>query len=62
MAGKVGLLARGTRPDLAFSQVEMSTNFLNGKVKDLNKAVKTVRKISNIESKLIVRSLGPIEN
>ena len=62
MAGKIGWLARGTRPDLAFSQVEMSTNFLNGKVKDLNKAVKAMRKISNIKSQLVIKNLGPIEN
>ena len=36
VAGKLGWLGRGSRPDLTFAQVEMSTRFVNGKVKDLN--------------------------
>ena len=58
MAGQIGWLARGTRPDLTFAQVEMSTKFLNGKVKDLNKAIKAVRKIPNNKSSYKIRNLG----
>ena len=62
IAGKVGWLARGTRPDLVFAQIEMSTKFTNGKVKDLNQAAKVTRKIKDSESSLFISNLGSVEN
>ena len=62
VAGKVGWLGRGSRPDLVFAQVEMSTKFINGKVKDLNQAAKVLRKVKNSASFFMVRDLGPVED
>ena len=62
IAGKIGWLARGTRPDLIFSQIEMSTKFINGRVKDLNQAAKITRKVKDSESSLFISNLGPIED
>ena len=61
VAGKIGWLARGTRPDLAFHQVEISTKFLNGKVKDLVAASKLVRKVKGSKSKIRIPKLGPFD-
>ena len=46
-AGRIGWLGRGARPDLVFAQVEMSTRFLNRKVKDLVRASKLTRKVKS---------------
>ena len=60
VAGKVGWLARGTRPDLAFHQVEICTKFLNGRVKDLVSASKLVRKVKGSVAKIRIPDLGPV--
>ena len=59
-AGRIGWLGRGARPDLVFAQVEMSTRFLNGKVKDLVRASKLTRKVKSSESDFFLRKLGPV--
>ena len=58
MAGKVGWLARGSRPDLLFPQVEMSTKFVKGKVRDLLVAHKAMRRIQANQSAFQIKSLG----
>lgn len=60
-AGKVGWLGRGTRPDLMFSQVEMSTRFLSGKVEDLIQASKAIRRVKSRNSFLLFKNLGQID-
>ena len=59
-AGRIGWLGRGARPDLVFAQIEMSTKFLNGKVKDLIRASKLTRKVKSSESDFFIRKLGPV--
>ena len=61
VAGKLGWLGRGSRPDLSFAQVEMSTRFVNDKVKDLNQAAKAARKVKDSDSFFLVKNLGPVE-
>ena len=58
IAGKIGWLARGTRPDLLFSQLETSTKFGNPTVRDLKQAVKQMKKVKMHESIIAVKSLG----
>ena len=62
IAGKVGWLGRGCRPDLVFHQVEMSTKFLNGTVQDLKQAIKVVRRAKEGANFFVVRDLGPVVN
>ena len=54
-AGKVGWLARGSRPDLVFAQIEMSTKFVNGKVRDLVQASKVMRRTKSSESSFYIQ-------
>ena len=61
-AGQIGWLARETRPDLTFAQVEMSTKFVKGKVRDLIQASKVMRRVKKSESKLLIRGLGPVRD
>ena len=60
VAGKIGWLGRGSRPDLVFSQIEMSTKFVNGKVRDLNQAAKATRRVKDNESSFLIRNMGPV--
>ena len=60
VAGQLGWLGRGSRPDLVFAQIEMSTHFVDGKVKDLNQAAKMMRKVKDTESYFTVRDLGHV--
>ena len=57
----MGWLGRGSRPDLTFAQIEMSTKFVKGKVKDLNQAAKAVRKVKDSENFFFVKNLGPVD-
>ena len=58
ISGRIGWLGRGTRPDLLFNQVEISTRFVSGEVGDLVQGVKALRKARSHESFILVRSLG----
>ena len=58
VAGKLGWLGRGTRPDLLFSQVEISTKFVTGIVSDLNYAAKMIRKVKDSECSIIIKNFG----
>ena len=49
-AGRIGWLGREARPDLVIAQIEMSTKFLSGKVKDL------------VRDEFFIRRLGPVES
>jgi hypothetical protein len=60
-AGKIGWLGRQTRPDVLFSQVEMSTKFLRGKVLDLVNAQKAVKKVFTQKNFIVIKDLGPFE-
>ena len=62
VAGQLGWLGRGSRPDLVFAQVEMSTHFVDGKVKDLNQAAKMMRKVKDSESYFTVKDLGHVSD
>ena len=45
--GRIGWLGRGARLNLVSAQVEMSTRFLNGTLKDLIRASKLTRKVKS---------------
>ena len=61
IAGQIGWLARETRPDLAFAQVEMSTKFVKGKVRDLIQASKVTRRVKQSQSHILIKKLGPVK-
>ena len=62
VAGMIGWLGRGTRPDLLFNQVELSTKFVTGKVSDLNQAAKIIRKVKNSECSITIKNLGDVKD
>ena len=58
ISGRLGWIGRGTRPDLLFHQVECSTKFISGKVEDMKRAAKAMRKIQAHKSCISYKSLG----
>ena len=62
ISGRIGWLGRGTRPDLLFHQVEVSTKFVSGEVGDLVQGVKALRKAGLHDSFIMVKSLGRYED
>ena len=61
-AGRLGWLGRGTRPDLLFSQIEISTTFVSGVVGYLMLASTALRKVKSQGSYLFIRDLGDVRN
>ena len=62
VAGKIGWLARGSRPDLIFSQIEMSTKGGKSQVRNLIHASKLIRKIKDSASFFLIKNLGHVKN
>lgn len=59
IVGKLNWAVQGSRPDLAFEVIELSTKFQNGSVKDLVRAMKAVRKLKESRSEVFFPNLGP---
>ena len=57
IVGKLGWVAQGTRPDLCFGRVSISTKFQSACVKELIEAVKLTRKLKGTP-KLLQHSSG----
>ena len=60
--GQLSWAQMSTRPDLAFDTLEMSTNMQKGKLKDLKKAQKTIKKAKEKEIHVKFRRLGHWKN
>lgn len=61
MVGKLNWAVQGTRPDLCFEMVELSTKFKQGTVTDLIRASKCIRKMKDQEAKIVFPKLGNIQ-
>merc|ERR1711978_78412 len=57
LAGKIGWLARGTRPDLIFSQIEASSSVTTATVADLKALGKAVLRVGENKSELVIPKL-----
>ena len=57
LAGKIGWLARGTRPDLVFSQIEASSSVTSATVADLKALSKAVLRVGENKSELAIPKL-----
>ena len=58
MVGKINWAVQGSRPDMAFSMIEMSTQFKKGTVSDLVKAAKVIRQLKEGDSKITFPALS----
>ena len=58
LVGKLNWLVQGTRMDLAFELVELSTEFRKGLVSDLVREIKCVKKLKMECAKIVFSNLG----
>ncbi len=58
IACKLNWLVQGTRPDMAFELIAISTKFRNGEVSDLVRGVKMIAKVIEGEGKIFFLSLS----
>ena len=58
-AGKIGWMARLTRPDLMFAQIEASSNVTRAEVSDLKQLNKAMIRVADTKSELNVPKLKP---
>ena len=62
IVGRLNWAVQGTRPDLAFDMIELSTKFKKGTVNDLLRAIKCIRKLKESCSNIIFPTLGSINS
>ena len=55
-AGKLGWVSSGSRPDLSFTRVELSTKFNQAQVRDLVAAGKALRNLKSTRSSYFIPS------
>lgn len=58
MAGKINWVVQGTRPDMAFELIELSTKFRSGTVADLVQAVKVIKRLKDFKCEVFFPNLG----
>jgi hypothetical protein len=57
IVGRLNWFVQGSRPDLAFATIELSTKLKNGCVNDLMKGLKIIRRLHDVESKVFFPTL-----
>ncbi len=62
IVGRLNWAAQGTRPDIYFDMVDLSTRMNKATVSDLCRAVKTVRKLKESESFIMLNKLSSPED
>ena len=61
LVGKLNWVVQGSRPDLAFDMVELSTKFKNATIRDLIRAIKGIRKVKSANSCIKFPVIGHIK-
>ena len=62
LVGRLNWAVQGSRPDLAFDMIDLSTKLKQGTVSDLLRAVKCIERLKSGTSRLRFTDLGPFEN
>ena len=58
LVGRLNWVVQGTRPDLAFEMVELSTKFKSGTVTDMLRAIKAIRKLKEERGFVVFPNMG----
>lgn len=58
LVGRINWAVQGSRPDIGFDMVELSTRFHEGKVEDLTRAMKIIRRLKVEDASVVFPSLG----
>ena len=62
IVGRLNWAVQGSRPDMSFDMIELSTKLKNGTVGDLIRAIKCIRKLQTGSSVVRFQNLGQFEN
>ena len=62
LVGRLNWMVQGSRPDMAFEMIDLSTKLKNGVVEDLLRAMKVVRGMKQMEAKIYFPPLSPEMN
>ena len=60
--GSLNWCVRGTRPDLSFDLIDLSTKLKNANVEDYNRALKAIRKLKGRNVKIFFPDIGALDN
>jgi transposase InsO family protein len=58
LVGRLNWAVQGSRPDMSFEMIDLSTKLKQGYVADLNRAIKAIRKVKEGEAKVYFPNLG----
>ena len=58
LVGRINWAVQGSRPDMAFELLDLSTKLKQGKVGDLSRAIKVVSKIRESQSRIFIPSMN----
>ena len=58
LIGQINWAVQGTRPDMAFEQIDLSTKLKEGTINDLSRAIKAVNRLKDIRSMILFPKLS----
>ena len=58
LIGQINWAVQGTRPDMAFKQIHLSTKLKEGTINDLSRAIKAFNRLKDIRSMILFPKLG----
>ena len=58
LVGRINWAVQGSRPDMAFEMVDLSTKFHGGTVEDLVRAMKAIRRLKMEDASVVFPNLG----
>ena len=58
LIGQINWAVQGTRPDMAFEHIDLSTKLKEGTINDLSRAIKAVNRLKDIRSMILFPKLS----
>ena len=58
LLGQINWVVQGSRPDLAFELIDLSTKLKQGNISDLSKAIKAVNRLKDVNSMILFPTLS----
>ena len=58
LIGQIKWVVQGSRPDLAFELIDLSTKLKQGNISDLSRAIKAVNRLKDVNSMILFPTLS----
>ena len=62
LIGQINWVAQGSRPDLAFELIDLSTKLKQGNISDLSTAIKAINRLKDVNSMILFQTLSTDQN